>query len=219
AKSMSDMAVFAASQYRNLGDIDKARDELQTAIKIWPSNPAIREFQQETTRMATAGSQGVVAFDDLYKRKDYRGIYENRMELGFALAEDAQRRPLLMEVIDQVSRVELLVAQSSELDTQGEPYAAWELLAEAAKISADDAALNKARAELAPRVADFVQYLNRAERQAADGHPAGSLAAYLTAQDIYPASRLCREGIDQQANRIMALVKENQESREPSAEL
>lgn len=214
AKSMSDMAVFAASQYRNLGDIDKARDELQTAIEIWPSNPSIREFQQETTRMATAGSQGVIAFDDLYKRKDFRGIYENRMELGFALAEDAQRRPLLMEVIDQVSRIELLVAQSAELDTQGEPYAAWELLAEAAKISADDAALNKARAELAPRVADFVQYLNRAERQSEDGHPAGSLAAYLTAQDIYPASRLCREGIEKQANQIMALVKQNQESGE-----
>lgn len=216
AKSMSDMAVFAASQYRNLGDIDKARNELQTAIEIWPSNPAIRDFQQETTRMATAGSQGVIAFDDLYKRKDYRGIYENRMELGFALAEDPQRRPLLMEVIDQVSRVELLVAQSAELDTQGEPYAAWELLAEAAKISADDAALNKARAELAPRVADFVQYLNRAERQAEDGHPAGSLAAYLTAQDIYPASRLCREGIETQANRIMALVQENQASSNSS---
>ncbi len=216
AKSMSDMAVFAASQYRNLGDIDKARNELQTAIEIWPSNPAIRDFQQETTRMATAGSQGVIAFDDLYKRKDYRGIYENRMELGFALAEDPQRRPLLMEVIDQVSRVELLVAQSAELDTQGEPYAAWELLAEAAKISADDAALNKARAELAPRVADFVQYLNRAERQAEDGHPAGSLAAYLKAQDIYPASRLCREGIETQANRIMALVQENQASSNSS---
>ncbi len=210
AKSMSDMAVFAASQYRNLGDIDKARDELQTAIEIWPSNPAIRDFQQETTRMATAGSQGVVAFDDLYKRNDYRGIYENRMELGFALAEDPQRRPLLMEVIDQISRIELLVAQSTELDTQGEPYAAWELLAEAAKISADDSSLNKARAELAPRVADFVQYLDRADRQATDGHPAGSLAAYLTAQDIYPASRICREGIEKQSSRIMALVKSNQ---------
>ena len=160
--------------------------------------------------MATAGSQGVVAFDDLYKRNDYRGIYENRMELGFALAEDPQRRPLLMEVIDQISRIELLVAQSNELDTQGEPYAAWELLAEAAKISADDSSLNKARAELAPRVADFVQYLDRADRQATDGHPAGSLAAYLTAQDIYPASRICREGIEKQSSRIMALVKSNQ---------
>ena len=85
AKSMSDMAVFAASQYRNLGDIDKSRSELQTAIEIWPSNPAIREFQQETTKLATAGSQGVQIFDDLYKRMDRRGIYERRMDLGLSL--------------------------------------------------------------------------------------------------------------------------------------
>ena len=62
------MSVFAATQYRNLGDIDKARIELQSAIEIWPSNPAIREFQEETTKLATAESKGVQIFDDLYKR-------------------------------------------------------------------------------------------------------------------------------------------------------
>ena len=134
AKSMSDMAVFAASQYRNLGDIDKSRSELQTAIEIWPSNPAIRDFQQETTKLATAGSQGLQIFDDLYKRMDRRGIYERRMDLGFALADDTQRRPLLMEVVEQVARIDLLVNQSKELVKQGESYAAWELLVEAAKI-------------------------------------------------------------------------------------
>jgi tetratricopeptide (TPR) repeat protein len=203
-KSMSDMAVFAASQYRNLGDIDKARAELQTAIEIWPSNPSIREFQQETTKLATAGSQGVQIFDDLYKRMDRRGIYERRMDLGFALAEDTQRRPLLMEVVEQVARIDLLVAQSQELVTQGEAYAGWELLVEAAKIDPSDGPMNQARAELAPRVADFVLLLDQAKRQAEDGHHAGALAAYLAAQDIYPVSRLCRQGISQETEALMA---------------
>ena len=89
------MAVFAASQYRNLGrDRSSAREELKQAIDIWPSNPSIREFQQETTKLATAGSQGVQIFDDLYKRGDHRGIYDRRMDLGFALAEDGLRRHL-----------------------------------------------------------------------------------------------------------------------------
>ncbi|HBR93477.1 MAG TPA: hypothetical protein DEA90_04865 [Opitutae bacterium] len=204
AKSMSDMAVFAASQYRNLGDIDKARSELQTAIDIWPSNPAIREFQQETTKLATAGSQGVQIFDDLYKRMDRRGIYERRMDLGFALAEDTQRRPLLMEVVEQVARIDLLVSQSQELVKQGEAYAAWELLVEAAKIDSSDGPMNQARAELAPRVADFVLQVDRAERQAEDGHHAGALAAYLAAQDIYPVSRLCRQGIQLETEALLA---------------
>ena len=207
AKSMSDMAVFAASQYRNLGDIEKAREELQTAITIWPSNPAIREFQSETTRLATAGSQGIQVFDDLFKRNDKRGIYERRMELGFALADDPMRKPKLMEVVEEVARIELLVKQSDEFLKQGEAFAAWELLDEAAKVDSDDAALNKARAELAPRVATFVSNLDFAERQSNEGRAAGSLAAYLIAQDIYPASRICREGIEREASKLMAQMK------------
>ena len=208
AKSMSDMAVFAASQYRNLGDIDKSRSELQTAIEIWPSNPAIRDFQQETTKLATAGSQGLQIFDDLYKRMDRRGIYERRMDLGFALADDTQRRPLLMEVVEQVARIDLLVNQSKELVKQGESYAAWELLVEAAKIDPSDGPMNQARAELASRVADFVLQIDRAERLAEDGHYAGSLAAYLAAQDIYPVSRLCRQGIQRETSALMSGLRD-----------
>lgn len=204
AKSMSDMAVFAASQYRNLGDIDKAREELKQAIDIWPSNPSIREFQLETTKLATAGSQGVQVFDDLYKRGDHRAIYDRRMDLGFALAEDTQRRPLLMEVVEQVARIDLLVAQSEEALKQGDAYAAWEMLAEAAKVDPDDSQMNRARAELAPRVAGFVLQLDRAQRQAEAGHYAGALAAYLAAQDIYPASRMCRIGIERESSALMA---------------
>ncbi len=208
AKSMSDMAVFAASQYRNLGDIDKSRSELQTAIEIWPSNPAIRDFQQETTKLATAGSQGLQIFDDLYKRMDRRGIYERRMDLGFALADDPQRRPLLMEVVEQVARIDLLVNQSKELVKQGESYAAWELLVEAAKIDPSDGPMNQARAELASRVADFVLQIDRAERQAEDGHHAVSLAAYLAAKDIYPVSRLCRQGIQRETSALMSGLRD-----------
>ena len=203
AKSASDMAVFAASQYRNLGDIDRAREELQTAMEIWPSNPSIREFQRETTKLATAGSQGVQIFDDLYQRGDWRGIYDRRMDLGFALAEDTQRRPLLMDVIERVARIDLLVNQSKELVKQGEAYAAWELLVEASKVDATDGPLNQARAELAPQVADFVLLLNRAERQTDSGQHAGALAAYLAAQDVYPVSRLCRRGIEDATEALM----------------
>lgn len=214
AKSMSDMAIFAASQYRNIGQIDKARSELRQAIEIWPSNPAIREFQMETTKLATAGSQGVQVFDDLYGRNDRRAIYDRRMELGFALSDDEQRKPLLMEVVDQVARIDLLVRQSQELVKQGEAYAAWELLTEASKIDGTDGPMNQARAELAPRVADFVLQVDRAQRQSDEGHHAGALAAYLAAQDIYPASRLCREGITREANALMRGLQTAEETTE-----
>jgi tetratricopeptide (TPR) repeat protein len=214
AKSMSDMAVFAASQYRNLGNIDKAREELAQAIDIWPSNPSIREFQMETTKLATKGSQGVQVFDDLYQRGDHRAIYDRRMDLGFALAEDLERRPLLMKVVEQVARIDLLVAQGDEALKQGDAYAAWEMLAEAAKVDPNDAQMNRARAELAPRVAGFVLYLDRAQRQAEAGHFAGALAAYLAAQGIYPASRMCRIGIERESSALMSTLRDSIAIRE-----
>jgi len=203
AKSVSNMAIFAAVQYRNLGDIERAREELMQAIEIWPSNPAISEFKKETTKLATAETQGIRIFDDLYERNDRRGIYENRLQLGSALSEDAERKQRLMEVIEEVARIDLLVKQSQEFVKQDEAYAAWELLVEAAKIDATDGPMNQARAELAPRVADYVLQLDRASRLSADGQHAGALAAYLAAQDIYPASRIGREGVAREAAALM----------------
>ncbi len=74
--------------------------------------------------------------------------------------------------------------------------------------------MNRARAELAPRVADFVVYLDRAQRQAAEAQHAGSLAAFLAAQDIYPASRMCREGIERESSALMAQLSEQAETGE-----
>lgn len=204
AMSMSDMAVFAASQYRNRGLIDQARDELRNAVEIWPSNPSIREFQSETTRLATANSQGEQIFDDLYAREDRRGIYERRMELGFALAEDPERKPMLLDIVDQVAQMDLLIAQAKELTKQGESFAAWELLESARAIDSDDAPMNRARAELAPRVARFIGYVDRGDQYAKSANYASALTAYLVAQDIYPASRTCRIGIKQMSQALMA---------------
>jgi len=110
---------------------------------------------------------------------------------------------LLMEVVDQVARIELLVKQSQELVKQGEAYAAWELLIEAARIDRSDGPLNQARAELAPRVSDFVRQLDQADSLAESGQHAAALAAYLAAQDVYPASKTCRVGIAREAADLM----------------
>jgi len=46
--------------------------------------------------------------------------------------------------------------------------------------------------------------VDRADRQSEDGHHAAALAAYMAAQDIYPASRICREGIAREASALIA---------------
>lgn len=50
-------------------------------------------------------------------------------------------------------------------------------------------------------------YLNRADRQLEAGQYAAALAAYLAAQDVYPASRLCREGIETTSAALMGALR------------
>ena len=212
AMSVSDMSVFAAAQYRNAGDIKSAREELANAIKVWPTNPTIRDFQTETNRLATASSQGVQIFDDLLKRGDRRGIYTNRMELGFALANDNERKQKLMQVVDVLARVDLLIAQSEEMANQGDYFAAWELIQLAFEADADDAPMNRVRAKLAPRVAKFVGLLDRAEDGEVASRYAAALNNYLIAQDIYPASRICRIGIERVSQSVLNLAAEQMQA-------
>lgn len=209
AMSFSDMAVFAAAQYRNAGDIKSAREELANAIQVWPTNPTIRDFQTETNRLATASSQGVQIFDDLLKRGDRRGIYANRMELGFSLANDDERKQQLMQVVDVIARVDLLITQCEEMAKQGDHFAAWELIQLAYEADADDAPMNRMRAKLAPRVAKFVGLLDLAESAELASRYAAALNNYLIAQDIYPASRICRLGIERVSQSFLTMAAEH----------
>lgn len=212
AMSASDMAVFAAAQFRNAGDIKSAREELENAMKLWPTNPTIIDFQTETNRLATASSQGVQIFDDLLKRGDRRGIYANRMELGFSLANDNERKQKLMQVVDVIARVDLLIAQSEEMAKQGDHFAAWELIQLAYEADADDAPMNRARAQLAPRVAKFVGLLDLAEAAELASRYAAALNNYLIAQDIYPASRICRLAIERVSQSFLTMAAEHMQA-------
>ena len=64
------------------------------------------------------------------------------------------------------------------------------------------------RAKLAPRVAKFVGLLDRAEDAEATSRYAAALNNYLIAQDIYPASRICRIGIERVSQSVLNLAAE-----------
>ncbi len=212
AKSMSNLAVFAAKEFLNLNDIAAAREELQKAVEIWPMNPNILRFQEQSSR----GAQGEIAFADMVERQDWRAIFERRVELGQALDPNSPEAQQLMEIIKRVSELEILVTQAEEMARQDQPYAAWELLVQASELSEEDPVLNRAQARLAPRVAEFVGRLDRARRaEEAENDPV-ALAAYLNAQQAYPLSRLSRLGIDRVSTRIMDRLSETQTEAEPA---
>ncbi|MFP4673346.1 MAG: tetratricopeptide repeat protein [Opitutales bacterium] len=215
ARSASNFAVFAAEQYRSQGNIDRARDELKRAIEIWPTNPRIREFQTDTTAMTNRRQQAVDAFDSLVEQGAERRIHERRNELGVALIDDDERLAQLEEIVNRFARIEMLLSQSEEMKKQDNFHAAWDLLEEAAALDDDDSRVNRARAELAPRVSEYVRMLDAGERNEEEGRHAAALARYLNAQDIYPASRISREGIERSSEAIMNDLRDARGEKSP----
>ncbi|MGJ3244131.1 MAG: hypothetical protein ACFE0O_14395 [Opitutales bacterium] len=206
ARSLSDFAVYAAIQYRDLGQVEQARSELTRAIDIWPSNPRIREFQRETSELTSRGTQGIRLFDNLLAGEKWRDIFERRNELGLAVMNDPDRAARLKTVVDRIAQVEVLLSQAEELVRQDNPFAAWEMLEQAADLSPDDGAVNKARANLAPRVARFAGLLDDARRLEQRDQLNGALARFLQVQAVYPASRLARQGIARLGEQILETI-------------
>lgn len=185
--------------------LDYARIEtrLEEATHIWPQNPGIQSLLQELNSKADIRSVGMEIFDNLLQRGDLRRIYDDRAKFGAALMQDPDRNSALEDVIMTMSRVDILIMGAEEMDTQGNSYQAWEMLDEAEGLYPDDHVLARAQAKLAPRVADFVGALDKAKQAESNGDYAISLTRYLEAKDIYPVSKLSRQGIERLSEKVM----------------
>ncbi|WP_309400370.1 hypothetical protein [Cerasicoccus maritimus] len=200
---MSNLSLMAARQAVGQGDYAKAETMLERATGLWPQNPAIKSYMSEMANKADIGTQASMMFDEMFARKDYRAIYEESAKFSGALINDPVRREQLKEAVDKIARVDFLIVGANELDGQGHSYAAWETLADAEKIYSDDHVLARAQAKLAPRVADFVGAIDRAEQAESKAQYALALTRYLEAKEIYPTSKISHHGIERVANEIM----------------
>ncbi len=203
AQRMSSLALSAAQQCAAGGDYPKAQEFVEKAAQLWPLNPAIKAYTDNMASQANMGTQAALFFDEAFKRKDYRRIYEKRAELAVAFLSDQERGPQLKGVIDRMARVEIYLAQAQELLAQNNAFASWESLVGATAFAPDDVELNQRMAQLAPRVADFIGRLDQARRYEDGKNYAASLTSYLAAQDLYPASQLARVGVGRVTGLIM----------------
>ncbi|MET0261817.1 MAG: hypothetical protein ABW223_02880 [Rariglobus sp.] len=200
---MSTLSLNAAQQAAATGDYAKAQEFVEKAAQLWPLNPAIRNYTENMASQADLGTQAAVVFDQAYKRKDFRLIYERRPELAAAFLNDVERAQQLRDVIDRMARVEIYLAQTEELLAQNNAFSAWEALVAATAFVPNDVILNQRMAQLAPRVAEFVGRLDQAKRYEDEHRYAASLTQFLAAQDIHPVSQLARTGLTRVSEAIM----------------
>ncbi|WP_269537988.1 hypothetical protein [Cerasicoccus fimbriatus] len=204
---MSNLSLMAARQAVGQGDYAKAESMLERATGLWPQNPAIKSYMGEMANKADIGTQASMMFDEMFNRQDYRAIYEESAKFSGALINDPVRREQLKEAVDKIARVDFLIVGAQELDGQGHSYAAWETLADAEKIYSDDHVLARAQAKLAPRVADFVGAIDRAEQAENSDQFALALTRYLEAKEIYPTSKISHHGIERVSEEIMDSIR------------
>ena len=205
-KRASNIALMSAQQQIISGEAEKGRVYLEDAIRFWPLNPAVDEFTTQMNREVNLTLKATETFDNLLVRKNYREIYDRSMEFGLAFTQDPERAARLKEISQNLLRIDGLIVQSEELLAQENPFAAWEFLDQAAKLDPDDPLLNRAQSKLAPKVALYVNVIDQAQSAEKKGFYSKSLVKYLQAQDQYPASRICRLGIERVSSVLLETI-------------
>lgn len=204
ARAASNMQILAAQQAAVSGDTAKAEAALERAGKIWPLNPAIRDFAAKAIARQDVLAQKIPEFDQLHGDGKWRDIFNRRDEFAVALIQDKDRLPKLKAVVTRVGEIEAIILQASSLAAQGNPYLAWDLLQRAQAIDPNDIVLARTRSEIAPLVAEYARLLALAERLEKDGHDAAALTAWMSAQELNPVSEICGAAVRRLAARVAA---------------
>ena len=200
----SNLALMAAQQAAMAGDTDRFTANMQKATELWPLNPDLKKFSKNMLDKGDLTNVGTAKFDELLAHGDDRAIFDARNELGLAVYQDPDRSAKLKDILDRMGKVEMMIAYADQAMKQKNSYAAWEALVSAAQIEPNDPVLDRTKAEVVPQAASFVAALDSANRADQAGEYASSLNYYLEAQDIYPASQICHDAIDQVSTKLMA---------------
>ena len=191
-------------------DSRRAKSALENALKHWPTNPAIQEFNEQLDKRLYAGQQQsdmssttIKDFDRLLADKNYRAIVEEPRKSKFVVVlgqlNDQERLKILNEIAKSVIEIEKSLEKARSLEAAGQAYAAWEAIYDTQNKYYDDPKIANAKAQLIGKVGNFTTALNKAhsfETNEVSTQSGAALSWYLKAREIYPQSQFAREGID-----------------------
>jgi hypothetical protein len=202
AMNASNMSLLSAKAAALAGDNAKAEAALERAAKIWPQNPGVKDFANQVVSRQDTLAQKVPEFDRLFAEAKWRDIYNKKLEYALALAQDKERSEKLRKVVNRVGELDANIQKASVLASQNNPYLAWDVIVETYKAEPDDLVLAKTRSDIAPLVANYAQLIGHAEKLEKDGAEAAALTAWLSAQDLNPASPACGAAVKRLAKSV-----------------
>ena len=200
----SDMSIMMANNHLDAGDVEKAREEIQKAMEVWPQNPKLAEFD----RLVDAGGSMIQLrndFDRLFAEKNYREVFKRQHELAPSIKNDSDRQEKFRQVIENIGTIELAIKGSQELGRLGQHYAAWEKLKPIYDRFPDDPNLNQVMTQMQGKASAFTNALDRANSLEENGNIGSSLSWFYRAKDLHPGSTKADEGIKRLVDRALNL--------------
>jgi tetratricopeptide (TPR) repeat protein len=185
------------------GKMDEAMQEFQAAAQAWPANPDLKDKAGVFFDTQDVKSQSLVEFDRLVSEKNYRALFDKQVAFAPAIHGDKAREDAFANALKIIKDAEIASEKANSLLLNGDMVGAWETVELAAQNLPDDQKLNKLRADLSGKSAEFVNAISRA-KDAEQKHELGyALTWYVNAQRQYPPSQMANVGIERVSKEIL----------------
>jgi tetratricopeptide (TPR) repeat protein len=203
ARTVSGLHLAKARNAAVSGDKVTLEAELKAATEIWPRNPALAEVSGLIFSQADVQQKALIDLDQLISQHNTRQIYNDKLRFIAAAALYPDRQERLKAILDQMQVIETAIIQAGEIEKRGDYAGAWETLEKVYKENPDDSKLNQLRATLTTKAADFVLTLRTAEELEQKDEVGSSLAWFLKARKLYPASEFAQNGIGRLVKKVL----------------
>jgi hypothetical protein len=204
-KLESKMRLGKAKLAAQQGDLKMAMEEFQAAAEAWPGNPDLEDKALTFFDTQDVKSQSLVEFDRLVVEQNYRTIFDKQLAFAPAIAGDPKREEALKKALETIKDAEVASEKANVMMMNGDSFGAWETIELAAVHLPDDKKLNKLRADLSGRSAEFVSAINKARDAEGRNEIGFSLTWYVNAQRQYPGSRIANEGIERLSGKLLGV--------------
>jgi hypothetical protein len=195
--------LLTARNAAQANDQKTLKEEITAAADLWPLNPALAEFSEKIFDQGDVQLQAFSDFDQLFSQKNFRQIFDSKDRFIAAIAMNPQRQPQLKEVMDHMEAIKGATLRAEEMRRQYNFAGAWESVEKLITDFPDDTKLNQLRGELTTQAADFVRTIRSAQDLEKKEQVGSSLAWFLKAQKLYPASEFAEQGIERLKKRIL----------------
>jgi len=202
-KLESKMRLGKAKLAAQQGDLKLAMEEFQAAAEAWPGNPDLQDKALTFFDTQDMKSQALVEFDRLVEEQNYRAIFDKQLGFAPAIKGDAKREEALRTALLSIKDAEMASEKANVLMLNGDFFGAWETIELASTKLPDDKKLNKLRADLSGRSAEFVSAINKARDAEGRNEIGFSITWFVNAQRQYPASQIANEGIERLSKKLL----------------